>query len=219
MANSNMPSAADLAASAVKPGKCSGSTAIAEETPIRSRGTKRPATAAVVEQHEPEAVAEPVATLAPVAAAEPACAKTVVGVATEHCAAVPPVSPELAALQDEINTLACDLRRLAKAATRTAVQLGERLNDLFDHASEGAWDALVRRTGVNICDAASLVAFAEGRHSLVERLSPVCDVPLREVLTHVTALANTLTLTASIQQPTNTDLGAEKEKSIRVRDK
>ncbi len=107
-----------------------------------------------------------------------------------------PVSPELAALTGEINTLACDLRRLAKGATRTAVQLGERLSDLFDHASDGAWDTLVRRTGVNVRDAASLVTFAEGLHGLIERLSPVQDVPLREVLNHLVALARALSLTS-----------------------
>ncbi len=195
-ANSNMPSATDRAASAVKPGKSTGSAAVAEEAYVRPRGTKRPATTAAVEQHERESVAEPVAALAPIAAAEPACAKTGAAVGTEHCAVVPPVSPELAALRDMINTLSCDLRRLAKAATRTAVQLGERLNDLFDHAPDGEWDTLVGRTGVNVRDAASLVAFAEGRHALVERLSPVCDLSLREVLDHLAALASSLSLTS-----------------------
>jgi hypothetical protein len=67
------------------------------------------------------------------------------------------------------------------------------------HTANGEWNVLVGRTGVNVRDAASLVAFAEGRHALVERLSPVCDVPLREILTHLTALADALALTASSQ--------------------
>jgi hypothetical protein len=132
-------------------------------------------------------------------------------------AAVPPVPPELAALMDEINSLFCGLKRMAKAATRTGVELGERLGDLFDHAPNGEWNVLVGRTALHVADAAALIVFSEDRYALVERLSPVHDVPLREALTHLTTLASALALTSSSQQQTNSDLRAEQETDIRAK--
>ena len=138
-------------------------------------------------------------------------------VAVGVMAAVPPMPPELAALIDEINSRFCDLKRLAKAATCIGVELGERLGDLFDHAPNGEWNVLVGRTAVHVADAAALVVFAEDRHALVERLSPVHDVPLREVLMNLTTLANALALTSSSQQQTNSDRRAEQETDIRAK--
>ena len=67
------------------------------------------------------------------------------------------------------------------------------------------------KTAVNVADAACLVAFAEGRHGLVERLSPVNDAPLREVLGHLVALGNALTLTDGSLQQSRSGPGASGE--------
>ncbi len=228
--NSPPSSATDIMASTVKLIKSEGAATLASNKTARPRGTKSAAKAAVA-HHQLEAADPAVVELAAVEPATVVLKSTAVPrtvaemaaainsatttevmlkpVAVGMMAAVPPMPPELAALTDEINTKFCDLKRLAKAATRTAVELGERLGDLFDHASDGAWDTLVKRTAVNVGDAGSLVAFAEGRQALVEQLSPVRDVPLRDALNHLVNMANALALTAKSARQTNPAPGAE----------
>lgn len=117
----------------------------------------------------------------------------------------PSMSPELTALLTLINVAYCDLLRLSKATVRTAVELGQRLGDLLEHAPPEEWLNLVRKTAVNAADAGSLVLFAEGRHPLIERLSPVNDVRLREALTELVALGSALTATAGGIQPASSN--------------
>ena len=120
--------------------------------------------------------------------------------------------PALADLLNSVNALSCGVQRLATAATRAAAELGERRGDRFEHAPVGEWPVLVSQTAVNLAGAGSLVAFAEGRPGLIERLSPVNDAPLREVLGHILALGNALALMDSSLGETNlrSEVGGEK---------
>jgi hypothetical protein len=166
-------SAVNLVAGAMKPVKVSGASPMVKPLTAKPGSAKR---AAKVVANKAPIITEP------------------------NTAAMPSSASSLADLLDTINSLSCDVRRLAKAATRATVELGERLSELFDHASDGEWNTLVKRTAVNLADAASLVAFAEGRHGLIERLSPAQDVLLREVLNHLVALASALSLTETLAE-------------------
>ena len=221
----NIPSVVDIVANPVTPAAAKDAMAAAKPvkpTKCKSTVTKAvtaksgAATRTAVEHHQP-AAADP-ADVAPIDAVAKSAATidsvTASGAEINTVAivaklAVPPTPPGLAALTDEINSKFCELKRLAKATTCITVELGTHLTELFDHAPDGQWSTLVGTTAVNLRDAAALVAFAEGRHALVEQLSPVRDVPLRDALNHLVNMAHALALTAKQPQQTKPAPGAE----------